>query len=710
VVFPEALTTNEIKGATGPWQFETFYQSSRLKQISKNGDVKTIFNFDLLNEDQYYIAACTSILSVYFGMQMTVSRPFYMEIPNKVTGKVHSYRMVINADFMEVKRNENALDITQDDFHELIDNFHDIELWKRKFPPNSWKFSGFMILNMFDLTRDRIINKITKHLLQSSSEGIALLQDDLVELLGIDVSLSFVRINATQLVQGGGLLYRSMMLGKEDQMECNDGLCSYANTELIDNDRDLAIPDIKAYAKKSGSVMSKNLKKADLKSFYVAPIIFEGVKLGFLELGSKTKGALNSTTGQLLEEIMPILSVAGNRFTQEMKNRVEAVIQEECTTIHPSVKWRFEEEASKHIMALDSGQDHMFKDFVFKDVHPLFGQLDIRNSSTIRNTGIKNDLLTQLDMAKKVLKLAKKKKPLPLYDELIFILDSHSEQLETDMISSSEQDILLFLSREIRPTLEHVSTIDASLERAYKKYEKALHPELNFVYNERKGFDDSVNKINQLLANHLDNQQIKAQSMFPHHYERYKTDGVEFNMYIGDSISPGLGFHPLLVKNLRLWQLMVMCEMEQEYREARKTFDIQLDVASLILAYSNSLSIQFRMDEKKFDVEGAYNARYEIIKKRIDKAHIKGTSERITEAGKMVVVYSSEEDEKEYLRYFKFLQSKGLLKKGPPEIVTLEDLQGVSGLKALRLGVDFNDDQLKVDVSIEEIIAEIEGS
>ncbi|MFT4662674.1 MAG: hypothetical protein ACI8XB_002967, partial [Patiriisocius sp.] len=65
VVFPEALTTNEIKGATGPWQFETFYQSSRLKQISKNGDVKTIFNFDLLNEDQYYIAACTSILSVY---------------------------------------------------------------------------------------------------------------------------------------------------------------------------------------------------------------------------------------------------------------------------------------------------------------------------------------------------------------------------------------------------------------------------------------------------------------------------------------------------------------------------------------------------------------------------------------------------------------------------------------------------------------------
>ena len=31
VVFPEALTTNEIKGASSPWMFETFHESARLK-------------------------------------------------------------------------------------------------------------------------------------------------------------------------------------------------------------------------------------------------------------------------------------------------------------------------------------------------------------------------------------------------------------------------------------------------------------------------------------------------------------------------------------------------------------------------------------------------------------------------------------------------------------------------------------------------------
>jgi len=60
-----------------------------------------------------------------------------------------------------------------------------------------------------------------------------------------------------------------------------------------------------------------------------------------------------------------------------------------------------------------------------------------------------------------------------------------------------------------------------------------------------------------------------------------------------------------------------------------------LRVASLILVHSNPLSIKFRMDEKQFDVDGAYNIRYEIIKKRIDKAHIKGTSKRLTTPGKL---------------------------------------------------------------------------
>ncbi|MBT8260826.1 MAG: hypothetical protein KJN82_05890, partial [Bacteroidia bacterium] len=50
------------------------------------------------------------------------------------------------------------------------------------------------------------------------------------------------------------------------------------------------------------------------------------------------------------------------------------------------------------------------------------------------------------------------------------------------------------------------------------------------------------------------------------------------------------------------------------------------------------------------------------------------------------VVYSQKEDELEYLRYVKFLQSKNYL-GDEVEILELEDLQAVTGLKAIRVNI-----------------------
>ena len=111
-------------------------------------------------------------------------------------------------------------------------------------------------------------------------------------------------------------------------------------------------------------------------------------------------------------------------------------------------------------------------------------------------------------------------------------------------------------------------------------------------------------------------------------FEIFKTDGVEHNMYIGQSITRDKTFHQTDLFNLRLWQLQVACEMEAMYYKAQEGFPLKLEVASLILAYDVPLNIRYRMDEKQFDVDGAYNVRYEMIKKRIDKALIKNSNER----------------------------------------------------------------------------------
>ena len=90
------------------------------------------------------------------------------------------------------------------------------------------------------------------------------------------------------------------------------------------------------------------------------------------------------------------------------------------------------------------------------------------------------------------------------------------------------------------------------------------------------------------------------------------------------------------------------------------------------------------MDEKHFDVDGSYNARFEIVKKRLDKAQIKDTTERITQEGKITIVYSHEADRQEYAQYIALLQNQHLL-EDQVENFEVEDLQGVSGLQALRV-------------------------
>ena len=130
-----------------------------------------------------------------------------------------------------------------------------------------------------------------------------------------------------------------------------------------------------------------------------------------------------------------------------------------------------------------------------------------------------------------------------------------------------------------------------------------------------------------------------------------------------------------------------MCDITRLIEQKAKNFPVPLTTAQLIFVYNSPLSIRFQMDEKQFDVDGAYNMRYEIVKKRIDKALIKDTNERLTQPGKIAIVYSQEEDANEYFTYIDYMQAKGYLKE-TVEVLEIEELQGVSGLKAIRVEVE----------------------
>ena len=196
-------------------------------------------------------------------------------------------------------------------------------------------------------------------------------------------------------------------------------------------------------------------------------------------------------------------------------------------------------------------------------------------------------------------------------------------------------------------------------------------------------------KINDAVLSYLENEEEVIQRSYPHYFEKYRTDGIEYNIYIGQSIAPNNPFDLLYLKNIRLWQLKSMAEAARITYNLSPQLKVPLQTTQLILIHSQPIAISFRRDERKFDVEGSYNIRYEIIKKRLDKVHIRDTNERLTQPGKIALVYSNQKEVPEYEEYIRFLQKKNSLKPGL-ELLELEELQGIKGLKAMRVEINLN--------------------
>jgi hypothetical protein len=697
--FSPILTKNEIKTASVPFHNLIFNSSERFKSILKTaGD-----DFDLqiknMPTDQRYIIACTIVLNACYGYNLNFKRPFFYEIPD-VNGIMRYYKILYNADFTEIVPKKNAPKITQKDYDELLDNFDNIDLWKEKFPLNSYEFKGFVISNIFDVTDDQSISNIKSTLIGEDKRQDASFMEYFHEifrsLLGLkDIRVGFSIYNeeedSFERVYGVGM--DSYLLNENTSLKCSDAMCSESYQTLLKDKKFYTVSDVDKFFKLSkGKVPQyKTLEDQGIKSAILAPIANEAGLMGILEIVSDQPKVLNSINANKLVDVMPFIISAVERSKNDEANLIEAIIQKECTSIHPSVHWRFEKEAKNFIKDQLSGKQPNFNKIAFENIYPLYGQIDIKGSSEARNSATQQDLILQLNAVKSILKAASQIEELPIYEQYIYQIDGFLKGLETQFQVDSEHQISGFIKDDIEPIFKHLYTRD-ELKIQIDAYFNQIDEAVDVLYYHRRRYDDTVALINKEMASLLDQKQVEAQLMYPHYFERFKTDGVEHNMYIGESITKEDSFNPIYLYNLRLWQLQVMVEMENAFYQMQSKFPVALDVASMILVFNQPLSISFRMDEKQFDVDGTYNARYEIVKKRVDKAYIKGTTERVTQKGKISIVYSQKEDEREYLRYVKFLQSKKYL-NDDVEIVDLEDLQAVTGLKAIRVSVLYHKDK-----------------
>lgn len=705
-LFPTALTNNEIKAVTLPFYDFTFNYSERFKKIVNDVDVSFDMSIRDMDEHQFYVMNCTLILNAYYNQNIDFGKPLFYDIPDK-NGILKHYKILYNADFLEIFPTENTKFLNQTEIEELIDNYDNLELWKKAFPEGSWNLKGFAIVSLVDVTVENAVSNLKSNLLKSDSDK-AELNESFESIFRSVLKIPDLKIGFTFYDEEEDLFMKppfsnenlkSFILLNEKEADCKNALCGCSYENLIENKKHFIIPNVEEYAfLQNNNLFSNHLIKQGVQSFLLAPVIKDKKLLGLIELASPTVRALNSVNANKLELILPYLSDTVEKNTNDMINQMEAIIQKEYTSIHKSVYWKFKKEAKNYFYSDSAREDYNFKEIVFKDVYPLYGQIDIKGSSENRISAIVNDLKLQINHLIEIINILNSDKKISVIEQKKFELESFLREFEQPFKNELEQIIHHYIETEIHSFLKNMVSYK-STKKIINDYFNKIDEKTGMFYQTRKDFEDTIMSINKKMATILDAKQAQAQEIFPHYYERFKTDGVEHNLYIGASIEPNKEYNPMYLHNLRLWQLETLSEMELEHHKLKSSLPYSLDVTSLILAFSSPISIRFRMDEKRFDVDGSYNARYEVVKKRIDKAFVKNSNERITQKGKITIVYSNISEENEYVKYIKYLQHKNIL-EDEIEKLEVEDLQAVSGLKALRVKVKHEDNTILQEAEV----------
>jgi hypothetical protein len=699
-IFPATYSDNkELYAAAIPFSYDYIFTSSlfRLAFLDEHGKMRVKAD-DIIENNitaEKIEAAYRMILHKFYGFDFGGATYTVLPYKDPATGLIRYLELRIDPQFVDVLATR---ELPQHDFGDTRHKTSDvlkIPHLQQLLPLSMFEFEGIAIIHIVDVTDREVISEIKNELINihsfSDADVFNRLQKQMQNLLGLpDVRIGltpFFKVNEHYIF--AERYYKNSILLQFNKTASGQAwLQGEMNKFCKEEIKYMAYPTLTKEIAKDHPYLQCVLEMG-AKSLILTPLISKNELIGVLVFISDIPGHLNHTHLSKIEPALPLFILALEKSAEILDTEVDKVIKQQFTAVQSSVEWKFTEAALEYINKKQSGEEAKISNIVFDNVFPLYGAIDVRNSSIERNQAIQKDLLEQLITAGNIVKKAQQSSNFPLLQEISYRIQKYVYTVSNVLFSGDEITIHNFLQGEIVQLFRHLKQVAPAVSSDIQDYFSSLDKHIDMLYRHRKEFEESITMINNRLAKFIDEEQVQAQLIYPHYFERFVTDGVDFNIYIGQSITPGQTFDQFYLKNLKMWQLTTLTKAAQMTRQLEKELALPLHTTQLILAHSNPISISFRTDERKFDVDGAYNIRYEIIKKRIDKVRIENTNERLTQPGKLAIVYSQPNEAREYAEYIEFLLNQGML-TGEIEHYDLEELQGISGLKAMRIGINFD--------------------
>src|SRR5688572_1006045 len=695
--FPPAQWEHGYGAAMVPLQLHGFYATPPMERLLMTEDwhLKGRINLDApMVAAMRRAYAYALVLEKVYGVELEIEVPLILSVADPDTGLDRHFSLLFDWTFVEVDVTGPLPALPADVRRRLESNMLDTEGVSDLLPSDRFLLRGFTIVRAVEVTDQEVLSALKRDLID---------RDSVVSkerFLGLETRLRTL-FRGPNLKLGIGAIDGDRVLILNDfsshEHSCifadsaHHGVSEFADTiymRTVQEGRPIIVKDLAAMPGRTP--VEDSVLASGVRTLVVAPLHYQGRVIGTLELGSPEPDDFDATLLPRLHEVLPLFAMAVQRSMEELNARIQTEIKERFTAIHPVVEWRFRKAVLDGLERTGDPAAAELQPIVFEDVYPLYALSDIRGSSTQRAHAIQADLLAHLALARDVMETAYQARRLPALDQLRYRIDEHAEQIREHLAAGDEVGIVTFLTAEVESLLDRLAGFGEPVAARVAAYRGALDPRLGTVYRQRRIFEESVTRLTEAISGYLELEEEAAQGIFPHYFEKQKTDGVDHQIYVGGSLVEAGGFDPLYLKSLRLWQLMVVCGIAARADRLAAELPLPLHATHLVLVQHAPLSIRFRFDEKRFDVDGAYDIRYEIVKKRIDKALVKGTTERVTQPGRIAIVYGQPAEGQEYRGYLEYLRHLGYV-AGEVEELELEELQGVHGLRALRVVVALRD-------------------
>lgn len=628
------------------------------------------------------------ILERLYGIPVK-TRPLIFEYLNAYGVKKY-VELKVDFSFVSVKAKKNlpTIDFSCVRHQDMLTN-RDIQPMLDSINLDKFCFEGFSILRMEDCTEKFVWDSIQLIIANLSTYNRSSLYAELSERMTsiLDrpeiysslfpvLSLNGMPILREE-VSKNNLLFRNQ--GTGESHETVDYLREYLKKPFViaygvHADFDTVVPEI-----------LDRLKVAKVKSYICCPLQYLDQVVGFVELYTREDEVLSPATVTRLSPLFPILTQLAYDLGLEFKNRLDAVILENFTALQPAVQWRFNQSAALFLKEKDEkgDVDIPVEIITFKDVYPLYGMIDVKDSTKLRNLAFRKDNKSRLERLKQLIAYIPQGNypDMPALRSFLKRVDVVEGWLYTDRMVEFMPDITAFFQVDVPTFVLTLPWLDDRLDRALNSYAKHIDKE---PYQE--SFEQSLQMVNMTISKELERLNTFVQGIYPSYFEKFRTDGLDYDLYVGQSISPFIPFDSAYLRLFRKQQIITMIEVCQAIQNMKHRLPVQMSTTQLIFVHATPIDLSFRPDERRFDVEGSYNIRYHMIKKRIDKVLVRGTNQRLVQPGMIAIVVNGNKELPALLEDLYTLADRGLLSKEIEEL-ELDDLQGVSGLIALRVKV-----------------------